>query len=158
MGSILAVLCYFQWLSYILGALRLGISVFVLFTSIGPFFVVILSPCHSLEVLIILRVGDLQSIRGRAGGSSGLESSQDPLPSSQTLWTGQASDWAFGGLSGELEWELPPSRSSRRWIVDTLCSPAKFLGSQLCGGTADGRTIPGQRLVWRNKKSSKTGW
>lgn len=53
----------YEWFSFFLQVLRLGVLVCDVFAVVGSFFLfLVLSLCHSLEVVVVLKVRELQSV------------------------------------------------------------------------------------------------
>lgn len=138
-----SIILLYEWFSFLFWTLWLRVVVFHFFTVVGSYCLTLLRPSHSLEVVIIFRVRELQSVSRWTGWSSGLESSQASSPPPQGLGAGQAAYRCLWRLPGELEGELAPTWPSWWAILDIDRCPTEFLWSQLGWGTTYWGAGPG---------------
>lgn len=112
--------------SFVTGSLTLG-----LIRVVGS--VLVLRPSHSLEVLVVVRVGKLQSVGRWTRRLPGSEPAQASSSPSQSLGARQAADRPFRRLPGELKRELASSWAGQAILAIQSC-PAESLGPELGGG------------------------
>lgn len=146
--------------SLLLGGLRLNFtSHFYLQTSdffiMFSFFLLIFTSSRSLEVVVVIRLRELQRVQGRTGWPPGLMSTQTFSSSPQGLWTGQAANRRLRRLPGKLQGELTSSLPGWWMVLVTERCPTKFLGSQLSGGAAVGAG-PGKAEEQQKQQVSRT--
>lgn len=128
--------------------------VFFHFFITFSFFLLIVTSSRSLEVVVIIRLRELQRVQGRTGWPPGLTSTQTFPSSPQGLRTGQAANRRLRRLSGKLQGELTSSWPGWWMVLVAERCPTKLLGSQLSGGAAVGAG-PGKAEEQRKQQVSR---